>query len=91
LSANGILFLVASHQPVEVEVIITQVEAVFSRKVAVPFAFFYNDTDGTVIQYLERRVSGVSLVDATFRNPSFAIVLAYVNGYVLAGSLAGWE
>jgi hypothetical protein len=91
LSANGILFLVASHQPVEAKVVITQVESIFARKVAVPFAFFYDDTDGTVIQYLERRISGIAFVDATFRNPSFAIVLAYVNGYVLAGSLAGWE
>ena len=91
LSAIGPLFFVPFHQPVEAKVVITQVESIFARKITIPFSFFNNDADSTVIQYLERRISGIAFVDASFRNPSFAIVFAYVNGsfsrvVLLAGS-----
>ena len=88
---RGVLFFISFHQPSKGEAVISQIETVFARKIAIPFTFFYNDADSAVIQDLERRVCGISLVDATFRNPSLAIVFAYVNGYVFAGSTAGRE
>ena len=88
---RGVLFFISFHQPGKVKAVISQIETVFARKIAVPFSFFYNDADSTVIQDLERRVCGISLVDATFRNPSLAIVFAHINGDVFASRLAGRE